>query len=220
MLVAIVLSVAVAAGAHPTLLLVLGLALVKPGWFLVAVVAWTLYSRRTKAKGGPRTEVEFLEGMAAELRSGASLRSAISDAAERTDLDLNQVVRMADAGRPMEDVADRLAEQLPVNGAVAGPALRLASSAGSSVAGVFDALALRAAEASEEERERKTSTAQARLSAWLVGGAPAAVGIVVFALGGSAIGGGPAAKTVALVGIGLQVAGAAVIWAMVRSQPW
>ncbi|MEE8331890.1 MAG: hypothetical protein V3R84_08965 [Acidimicrobiia bacterium] len=219
-LAALLLAIGVASGTHPVVLAALSLAIVKPGWFMVAVVLWTLYSRRAQAKGGPRSEAAFLEGMAAELRGGASLRSAIVDAAERTDLELNPVVRMAEAGRPMEDIAVRVGEQLPINGSVAGPALRLASSAGSSVAGVFDALALRAVEAAEEERERKSSTAQARLSAWLVGGAPAAVACGMFLFGGSAVGSSPAAKAVVLVGFGLQLAGAIVVWAMVRVQAW
>lgn len=214
------LAVGIATGVHPVVLAVFSLAVLKPGWFMVAVALWAWYSRRAKAKSGPRSEAAFLEGMAAELRGGASLRSAIVDAAERTDIELDPVVRMAEAGRPMDDIAVRLGEQLPINGSVAGPALRLASSAGSSVADVFDALALRATEAAAEDRERKSSTAQARLSAWLVGGAPAAVAVGMFVFGGSAVGSSPAARTVALVGFGLQLAGAVVVWAMVRTQPW
>jgi Flp pilus assembly protein TadB len=221
MLLATLVAIGVASGAHPALLLIALLAFVEPGWFLVAVVVWSVYGRwKAKVTTGPRSEAVFLEGMAAELRGGASLRSAIADAAERTDLDLTPVVRMARAGRPMGDIAVRLAEHLPINGMVAGPALNLAASAGSSVAGVFDALALRSAEIAEEERERKSLTAQARLSAWLVGGAPAAVACAMFLFGGSVIGRGPAAATIAVVGFGLQLAGAAVVWRMVRAQPW
>ncbi len=82
------------------------------------------------------------------------------------------------------------------------------------MAPLFDVLAVRAGEAADEEREVRVVTAQARLSAWLVAGVPAAMaaGMLVF-------GAGPGGDTalIALVGFGLQGAGALVVWRMVRA---
>jgi Flp pilus assembly protein TadB len=220
-LLAVAVAIGVAAGAHPVALAIAVLAFLRPVWFLVAVAGWAVYRRWSKrAVHGPREEALFLEGLAAELRGGASLRSAVADAADRTEIDLAVPVRMAKAGRPMEDIARPLGERLPVNGAVAGPALRLAAAAGASVAPLFDALALRAAEAADEERESRVLTAQARLSAWLVGGAPAAVAAGIFAFRGFSFGDGSLAVAIAVVGFGLQAIGGLVVWRMVRASRW
>lgn len=221
MLLAVVVAIGVAAGAHPIGLGIAALAFLRPVWFLVAVAAWAGY-RRWSDRGAyrPREEAVFLEGLAAELRGGASLRSAIADAAARTGIDLAVPVRLAQAGRPMEDIAHPLGERLVVNGAVAGPALRLAATAGAGVAPLFDALALRAAEAADEERETRALTAQARLSAWLVGGAPAALAAGIFAFRGWEFGDTSLAAAIAAVGFGLQAIGGLVVWRMVRASRW
>jgi Flp pilus assembly protein TadB len=165
---------------------------------------------------GARAEAVFLEAVASEVRGGASLRSAIVDAIGTTELDLGIAGRLAAAGRPMDEVAAELRVGLAVNGSVAGPALALASRAGSSVATLFDSLALRAGEAADDARERRTATAQARLSALLVGGAPTVAAAAMVAFGDRASLATPAGATIAVIGFGLQGAGALVVWRMVR----
>lgn len=215
-MIPILIAVALALGAHPAIIGIGWLAYAKPYWFLAAVTGWAIYSRVRRGRHhGPRAEAAFLEGIAGELRSGASLRGAIADAAQRTDLDLAFPVRLATAGRPMPQIAAALRPSLPVNGPVAAPALILASRSGTSVAPLFDALAVRAAEAAEEERERQTLTAQARLSAWLIGGVPAAIAGAIYLAGDVAVSSGPG-MMIAIVGFGLQGVGAVAVWAMVR----
>ena len=64
---------------------------------------------------------------------------------------------------------------LPVNGRLAAAAFRLAAVTGGRVAALFHTLAARAAEVGRLNRERRALTAQARASAWVVGGVPLAL---------------------------------------------
>jgi Flp pilus assembly protein TadB len=79
-------------------------------------------------------------------------------------------------------------------------------------------LSLSAARAAELQRERKTLTAQARLSALVVGAAPLlAVAVVLLGDRGSVfLDGGPAGAVIAGVGLTLVAAGLAVVVWMLR----
>ena len=173
-------------------------------------------------RSGPvwREESIFLEGLAAEVRGGSSLRNAIVDRAARSELDLAHAARLAGLGRPMADVGVALGDVLEVNGRVAGPALTMAAQAGAEVGPLFDSLAHTAAMAADEAREQKTATAQARLSAWLVAGVPAVAAITMAVVGDNDILGSGAGVAIALVGLSLLAAGSATVWLMLRrAQP-
>ncbi|MCU0282195.1 MAG: hypothetical protein MUE66_10395, partial [Acidimicrobiia bacterium] len=178
MLSAVVLALALAAGAPLPALGVAVLALWQPLWLLVAAVVWAAVVRRRRRRGapGPGDEAGFLQGLAAELDAGASLRAAVSAAATRAPaLDLSRACRLAEAGLPAEEVGEALQAALPVNGRLAAAAFRLASTTGGRVASLFHTLAARAAEVGRLSRERRALTAQARASAWVVGGMPVAL---------------------------------------------
>ena len=219
MLTALVLALTLALGPHPVLAAVLALAILRPVWFLFLAAAWAGWNARKRQQdraGLPGLEADFLRGMAAELEAGASIREALVMGSARVPaLALGSAVRFARAGRPAREVAGHLRGALSVNGNLVGAAFEIVSDTGAKAAGVFTSLAIRAAERGELERERRTMTAQARLSAWLVGGLPVAATLVL-----AATGRGPEMTGVggALSGIGalLIAFGGLAVWLMVR----
>jgi Flp pilus assembly protein TadB len=177
------------------------------------------WRRKHPSRNEPIDEAAFCSGVAAELRAGASLRHALAAAAERDPAQrLAAPVRAALAGAPAGEVAARLQEALPINGRHAALAFRLASSTGAGAAAVFTRLAAGANAAAESRRERNALTAQARLSAMVVGGAPIGTVAVLLATGrldtlGSSGGIGVA---VGAIGLGLVGLGLAIVWVMLR----
>lgn len=157
--------------------------------------------------------------MAAELRSGASLRSALEEAAHRVpQIELGRPVRLAAAGMPMTEVAETVEAQLPANGRLAAAAFRLSDWSGARVADTFEGLAERAAATAELARERKAATAQARLSALIVGVAPIIFTVLLVATGRGAglVAYGGLGWLVLGVGLGLEVIGLVVVAVIVR----
>ena len=213
-----ILALALAAGAPLLVVGVAALALWRPLWLLAAAVLWAVLARRRRRRAGPGDEADFLQGLAAELGAGAALRSAVVAAAARAPaLDLGRACRLAGAGLPAAEVGDALESALPVNGRLAAAALRLASSTGGRAAGLFHSLAGRAAEVGRLERERHALTAQARASAWVVGGLPIALLAMLVATGrAGALLSDPAGPVILAVGLGLEAAGVGIVWLMVR----
>ncbi len=214
MLSAILIASAIAARAPSPLVAATAVAVVQPGWFLGGAAALAVVARARRDRGaGPDAEAAVLLGIAAELRAGASLRSALAGGASRAPgLPLAQAVRFAAAGRPMAEVAEELRRALPHNGRLAAAALELTAATGARSAEVFARLAERATTAGELARERRALSAQARLSAWLVGGAPVAFVAVMMLIGPGLTGAG----VLIPAGVGLIAAGGAVVWWMVR----
>jgi tight adherence protein B len=217
-LTAVVAALAVAAGAPLPALAAAVLAMWQPLWLLAAAAAWAVAARKRRRQAGPGDEADFLQGLAAELHAGASLRSAVVAASARAPaLDLSRACRLADAGLPAGAVGEALESALPVNGRLAAAAFRLASATGGRVAALFHTLAGRAAEVGRLERERRALTAQARASAWVVGGAPLALLLLLVVTGRvRPLLADPVGPVVLAVGIGLEAVGVAVVWLMVR----
>lgn len=160
-------------------------------------------------------EVRFLSSVAADLRAGASVRSAIvvSAAGEPS---LARARRLALAGAPLDQVAVAI-EGMPVNGARAAAALRVVARAGGRSAEVFDGLADRAMEAVRLQQEQRALTTQVRFSAAVVGGLPF-LSLLVGGTGriGTLIDAGSSGMLVAAIGIGMQAAGSALVWRMAK----
>ena len=219
MLIGVLLGLALLVGIPWQLVAVAALAVWHPIWFLAGAGAWAVANRRRRAGGTADDEAAFLRGLAAELAAGASLRSGVVAAASRAPaLDLRRAVRHCLAGSPAGPIGTALRQALPVNGVAAAATFRLAARTGGSIAPVVEVLAERAAAEGHLVRERAALTSQARLSAWLVGGAP--VGLVV---AGGLAGFGPDASELGtagllLTGAGLALigAGSLVVWAMLR----
>ncbi|NIA24999.1 MAG: hypothetical protein GWP04_05465 [Gammaproteobacteria bacterium] len=173
MLTATGLAWGYASGVPLVVLALAGLAVYKPG-FALGVIAGLVLFGRYQAKS-EECEGAFLQAVAAELRAGAGLRLALADASERVpSRSLASVARLARAGRPLDELADALAGGLERHGALTAAAVRIAGTTGGRVADTFDELALLAAEDMYLEGERRAATAQARISAWIVGGLPVA----------------------------------------------
>lgn len=220
MLIPLLLGMAVALGAPAPALGAAVLALWQPLWLLAGAVVWAAVAWRRRRRGGPgpSDEAGFLQGLAGELDAGASLRAAVASAATRVpSLGLARASRLAAAGAPAEQVGGALQEALQVNGRLAAAAFRLASATGGRVASLFGGLAARATEVGRLARERRALTAQARASAWVVGGAPAVL-LGLLALTGrlGPLLSEPAGRVVLVVGLVLEAAGVAVVWSMVR----
>lgn len=217
MLMPTIVSLAIWARA-PMVLVALGvLAVWNPVLILVMAAAWAVWSHQRRRRAvDPDAESDFLRAIASEARAGAAPRVALAAAIERVPrLGLEHAGRMALAGLPIDRVASSVATALPDGGTLVAAALRLASTSGGRLAGLMDRLAVHAAERGRLERERRALTAQARLSAGVVGVLPLALVGLLTATGRlpSLTG---TAGVVAVVGIGMQAAGGAVVWVMVR----
>lgn len=147
----------------------------QPVMALPAVALAVIRGRRASDRTSrPELVAAFLRSVAAELRAGRSLRVALVDSA-RLDprLGLARIVRVAAAGRPMEQVADEMSACPGMAGIAT--ALRIAAMTGGSAVPVFESLAVDAADEAALARERRELTVQARLSIAVVAGFPLAV---------------------------------------------
>lgn len=219
MLTATAAALALASGAPPWAVLAFLVVAWKPWLPLVAVPGWLAVEevRRRRRAPGADDEAAFLRALAAELSAGASLRSALVAAAPRAPrLDLVAASRLAAAGMPAQRVAAAVRAALPVNGRLAAAAWLLAARSGGPAAGIAQALAARAAEEGVLRRERRALTAQARASAWVVAGLPAALLLAMAVTGRLAPASDPALAAVLMVGLGLQASGAGLVWWMMR----
>jgi Flp pilus assembly protein TadB len=216
------IAFALAGDAPLAVVAIVGLAVVRPVWFLAAAGVWGVVAHRRERRSRPTAddEADALRGLVAELAAGASLRMAVDAAAARAPrLGLDRAARRARAGLPLARVADAMAIALPVNGRSVRAAMAMAGSTGAPAAPVFAALADRAAEVGRLRRDRRALTAQARLSAVVVGGIPALLA-VVFVLSGRAatLWADPAGRTVLVVGGLLVASGSALVGWMVRDR--
>jgi Flp pilus assembly protein TadB len=196
-------------------------AAIEPRLVLVGAAVWGVVAtlRRGATSVTPDDEATLFRAMAAELRSGASLRSALAEAAHRVpQIELDRPVRFAAAGMQMTEIAEAIELQLPENGRLAAAAFRLSDWSGARVADTFDGLAERAAATAELARERRAATTQARLSALIVGVAPLAFTVLLVATGRSAglVAHGGLGWLVLGVGLGLEMLGLIAVAAIVR----
>jgi tight adherence protein B len=185
-LTAVLLAAGLALGIHPAVVALAALASIEPRVVLAGAVAWGFIAavRRRKRRITPDDEAAYFRALSAELRAGASLRGALGEALHRVPaLSLGPAVRYAEAGMPMSEIAEAVETQFPENGRLAAAAFRLSDWSGARVAEAFEGLAERAAASAELVRERKAATAQARLSALVVGIAPVAFATLLLVTG-------------------------------------
>lgn len=182
-------------------------------WGVVAVV------RRRSNRPGAESEAAFHTAVASEIRGGGSLRFAIRDAATAVPaLDLGSAVRYLAAGAPAPAVAARLGAGLPSTGRVTAAAIELAAASGARAASVFEVLAERAAFEAELVREQRALTAQARLSALVVGGGPLLFCFALLVTGRARVllDHGTVGIAAGIVGLGLELAGLATVALLMR----
>ncbi len=221
MLTALAVALPLAHGAPVAAVAAVALALERPVWAAgaLAVGAAARFARRPPDRAVD-LEARFLLALAAELRTGATWRQALVAAAARVPgLALGPAVARAQAGRDAAHVAVALHLALRHLGRPAAAALGLGATAGAPAADVFGTLAGQAAQRAGDRRERAAATAQARLSAALVGGAPVVLALLLLAGGRAqaAAMAGPAGPVLLAVGAGLLVTGGAVVVLMLRA---
>ena len=211
-------ALAFGAGA-PAIVAVVGVAAVThPMLAGIGIGVWALMlSRGRIGNESPDDEAAFLGGIAAELAAGAPPRSALVAAASRAPrLDVRRAVRLAGAGMDADRVAAELGAALPTHGRLTAAAWSLTASAGGPAAAMFEMLAVRAADEAALRRERRALTAQARASAAVVAGLPLLLLVGMALTGRFRPGSDPALGLVLAVGVGMQAAGLAVVWSMLR----
>jgi tight adherence protein B len=219
MVIVLGLATGLVIGAPLPALAALGLALWQPVWALAAVLAWMALNVRRPGAAGDETEAAYLQAVASELRAGSSLRHALRTASHQvTGLRLERTVRLAAAGQPLDRVANALERALPRLGPLSASAVRTAGVTGGKAAEVFDKLALLAAEEVGLVRERRAATAQARFSAWIVGGIPVAYLLYAGVTGRLAVlrTAGPVGVAVLTLGLVLLGGGILAIWGTLR----
>jgi Flp pilus assembly protein TadB len=173
-----IVGVALVAGVPPIVMAALAIVVLAPilPASLAVAVGVAISVRRLGGEAGPVAERVFLQAVAAELRAGATLRAALIDAADRVpELGLEGWVRAAVAGQPLTELSGRLRDHLAVTGRATAAAVEFAANAGGATPALFAGLAQQADDAIALRRERAAASAQARLSAAVVAGAPMVV---------------------------------------------
>ena len=219
MVIVLGLAAGLVIGAPLPALAAVGLAAWQPVWALGAVLAWIALTIRPGGSGTAEVEAGYLQAVGSELRAGSSLRYALSVASpQASGLDLERAVRLATSGQPLDTVAVELGRALPRLGPLAASAVRTAGFTGGKAAEVFDGLALLATEEISLVRERRAATAQARFSAWIVGGIPLVYLLYAGFTGRLAVlqTAGPIGVVLLTVGLLLLMAGIVAIWVMLR----
>ena len=221
MLTAVLPAAGLALGVHPVVVVLAAVASIEPRLVLVGAAVWgaVAAARRRRGRITPDDEATYFRALSAELRAGASLRGALGEALHRAPvLSLTRAARLAEAGMPMSEIADAIEDRFPENGRLAGAAFRLSDWSGARVADTFDGLAERAAASADLARERKAATAQARLSALVIGIAPIAFATLLFATGrGSGLlAHGTVGILVLGAGLALELLGLIVVATIIR----
>jgi hypothetical protein len=148
----------------------------------------------------------FCEAVAAELRAGASFRSAIETAA--LSVDAAEVANRCRIGAPIEAVAAAAREEFGEVGEELGVLLSRTPGMGVSPASLFDEIANLALAQVEVFHEVSTASAPARATGAVLLTAPAVAVLLVMARGGlDPYLAHPAQRAVVLLGLALTVAG-------------
>ncbi len=181
---------------------------------IVFYVVW--HWTRRDPKPSPAMEAAFYQRLLSELESGSSVRSGLAAAiAAEHDLDLADVARRLHAGSHLEYALEPLEHRLPHTGMLARAALLLGSETGGEIRSSIADLGAMARDLIEVERQVGVHTAQARLSALVVGVLPlvAAIGLM------AARGGLPdpgIGRALVVAGLGFQIAGLGFVALILR----
>ncbi len=172
-----VLAAVVGSGASPVLGVLAGASVLVAGPVALATARARARARRTAALP------EVLERVASELRSGCTVAEALTSAARSPGplrRDLAVVGRAIAHGAGIAAALDGWARRSPLDGVrEAAGGLVVASRLGGAAAPALDGLAGSLRDRLAAGAEARAQSSQARLSAWVVGGAP--VGYLAFA---------------------------------------
>lgn len=208
---ALVISWALVAGLDWRVTVILACSLAFPVFGLAAVAIHVMRNR-----GGTSTAAAvFCHSTARELRSGATLRSALADSARV--IGMEQVADDLDRGAPLGSVIPGLASGIPEVEAEVAALVAGVAGAGSASAALFEELGDLALAHVEMVEETRAATAPARASALVLIGLPLAyLGYVFSNEGLGDLLADPAQAGMALAGGGLAGLGLFVGWWLVR----
>jgi Flp pilus assembly protein TadB len=159
----------------------------------------------------------WLRAAASEMRAGHSLRGTlISTVAAFPELGIDEVSRLAEAGRPLPEISRVLAEREGLE--ALGAVVAVAGNTGGSIVTVLEALAAEAADEASVRSEKRSMTAAARWSIGLVGGFPLIVLLTQAVRGelGEMVRAGPISATIVVIGVSLLLLGLFVVGVLLR----
>lgn len=173
MLTAALVSAGLVVGMPVLLAGAMGAAILEPRIALALGAAAYVASRHRGERQLSNVEGTFHQAVTAELRSGASLRSALARATGTVPaLRLQRLERAANSGLPINYLQQVLLARLPNTGRATAAALAVLEETGGHAIPTFEGLALIAQDVTSIERDRRVSTAQVRMSALVIAGLP------------------------------------------------
>lgn len=165
--------------------------------------------RERRRSEEPDTEQRFLSELAASVRAGADLRSAIHGSP--SEMVTPAARRLCDLGAPMREVGSAVAASLPGTGRGFVAVAAVSERAGASISQALSMLAQHAAGRVQDRRDAKVALAQAKLSTVVVGLVPLAIGCAVLLLRGVPEPGGAAVVIPMVTGALMMATGAGVV---------
>jgi tight adherence protein B len=201
---------------------VIGVWMASPTAGLLIVVGGVAVSLARHVKDSPKTGLlGCVDVMAAELRSGQSLRHAVATGARASRVTgWEQVEARSLAGLPIADVGAGFTDN-GTDGVRLRAVLAIADSTGGEAGVVFDALADTMRRRESLDRERRMATAQARFSAGVIAGGPLVVLLWLMMTGalGRMLSGGGLGAVIVVLGTVLEVVGVGVVvWMIYREE--
>ena len=176
---------------------------------LIASAAGYGWWRRTQRYRG-RSEAALFREIASDVVAGTSLRDAIMRC--RSDDVSHTVRRLCESGSSMAAVGAEMAVSLPVNGQRFSALCSMTEHSGAPVVDAIETFAQHAMAEEELNYRRRSSLAQARMSAWVVGVAPLALTALLLATKGVPEPGGAPVVIPMAIGGTLQLAGTAIVF--------
>lgn len=176
---------------------------------LVAVHVW-----RMRPRPGTRA-VLFCDGVAAELRAGSTLRSAL--AAASAAVSAIRVERLCSEGAPMAEIARAARAEFPEIGPEVAAVVERAATLGSPISALFEEIGGLALAEVQVAQEVRSATAPARMTAAVLLLAPVAA--LAWMAGRGGIGSlleAPAQRLATLVGLALVLLGLFVAIVLLR----
>lgn len=166
MITTVGLAVGFALGVDPRRLAILAGVAFLP-YAVVGLIALVVWKSRAVEESRPAL---FCEGVASELRSGATLRDALTTSV--TSVGARSHSLGLPSGSPMTEVAAIVASEFPNIGEELRLTIVNASRSGSDAAALFDEIGSLAIAQSEISREVRVATAPGKLTALVLVGAP------------------------------------------------
>ena len=166
MITTVGLAVAFALGVDPRRLAILAGVAFLP-YAVVGLIALVVWKSRAVEESRPAL---FCEGVASELRSGATLRDALTTSVTSVGARSHSLGLLS--GSPMTEVAAFVASEFPNIGEELRLTIVNASRSGSDAAALFDEIGSLAIAQSEISREVRVATAPGKLTALVLVGAP------------------------------------------------